>query len=46
MTLVDLFEYFNICWTYDRKNKLSNEDESALWTLFKYLGVSDILNLR
>lgn len=45
MTLIDLFEYLSICWEHDKK---TNADVrlSAAWTLFKYLGVADILTLR
>jgi hypothetical protein len=45
MTLVDLFEYMQICLDHDRKGNVSI-NLSVAWTLFKYLGVADILNLR
>lgn len=45
LNLVDLFEYVDICWQHDKKNghKLS---QSVMWTMLKYLGVSDCLSLR
>ena len=46
MKLVDLFEYMHICYSHDRKSMVVSEDESVLWCLLKYLGASDILNLK
>ena len=45
MTLVDLFEYLQICWDHDKKHGLDT-DRSLVWTLFRYLGVASILSLR
>ena len=45
MNLVDLFEYLQICWDHDRKVGI-DRDQSVVWTLFCYLGLADIINLR
>ena len=46
MQLVDLFEYMHLCFSHDKKHNHNYEDDSALCCMLKYLGVSDLLNLR
>ena len=45
MNIVDLFEYISTCWDHDNKNNL-DPDQSVNWTLCKFLGVKDLINIQ